>query len=95
MAAKKSATGDAKKTTPKRAAKKVAKVKALPTYKTLGALKAAKKKGTAPRSILTAIVDGNIVFSVKDTVILTLNTADFVINTLKADGFKSAATAAS
>ena len=65
MAAKKAAGDSKAKTAAKRKPKKVAKVKAVPTYKTLGALKAAKKKGTAPRSITATMIAATIEFRVK------------------------------
>lgn len=92
MAAKKTA----KKAAPAKpkAAKKTAKAAGPKTYKTLGALKAAKSKGTAPKGITVAMVAASIEFRVKGAAILTLNTADFVLAELKSSGFKLAPTGA-
>ena len=86
MAAKKTAkkAAPAKKTS----AKKTAKVAVPKMYTSLKSLKAAKSKGTAPKGITVKIETTNLVFSVKGTSILTVDTGAFVSAELKSSGFK-------
>ena len=84
----------AKKTATKTTAKKTTSPKPMKVYATLGSLKAAKIKGTAPKGITVTMVAASIEFRVKGASILTLNTADFVLAELKSSGFKLAPTGA-